>query len=353
MKHILIIMSIFMVAACGNDDGMQKAPPLAKITATVETDMMQEQGDTADDPAIWYRSGRAEDIRILGTNKVNGLFVYDLQGKTMDHLPLGLINNVDLVEQPNKTLNLAVASNDGLNTITLFSLHQKTGKVSHVGDVPVHKKEPYGICLGRAGKNYRAAVTYKDGTVQLWSFAANFTNSATHPSAPEAVMKLGGKLEGCVFDKTGARLFVGEEEYGVWLFDLNDPTLKPREIIKITRANKIVEDIEGLTLYEPKKGADYLLFSSQGADTYYVLQAEEPFAICHRFKITDNEAAGIDRVTHTDGIAVLARPISSDYPNGIFVVQDDENEGVSGQIQNFKYIDWRQISAGFDPSACQ
>lgn len=73
-----------------------------------------------------------------------------------------------------------------------------------------------------------------------------------------------------------------------------------------------------------------------------------PYRICHQFKIIDNPGIRpiIDKVTHTDGIAVSAFPVLPDYPDGLFVTQDDLNEEIDGRIQNFKYVSWSKIEHG-------
>jgi len=258
------------------------------------------------------------------------------------------LNNVDLVELPGAKINLAVASNDGVNGISLFSLNQVSGEVMHLGNHPVNKLEPYGICLGIREGGYRSAVTYKDGTVQIWEIPENFKEVLSDPEKPASIFKINGKIEGCVIDSKGKQLFVGQEEYGVWMFDLTADMPEPVEVIRISSENEIVGDIEGLTLYEPADKLQYIIMSSQGSDMFYVLEKTAGYRICYRFKLGSNKniQPEIDQVTHTDGIAVTHRPMLPDYPQGLFVAQDDKNEGVAGMMQNYKIIGWPEIAKG-------
>src|SRR5450830_1314915 len=68
---------------------------VAIIAPQAQTEPMARQGDAADDPAIWLASDPA-NARILGTNKKQGLLVYDLQGKQTQLLEVGRLNNVDV-----------------------------------------------------------------------------------------------------------------------------------------------------------------------------------------------------------------------------------------------------------------
>ncbi|EJW20388.1 hypothetical protein IMCC14465_18520 [alpha proteobacterium IMCC14465] len=356
MQNILFTLILSVIYASTLPGVAHAVPPVAVLQPSAETTIMLEDGDIADDPAIWHREGQDGGGRILGTNKVNGLFVYDTAGNTVAHLKVGMVNNVDLVEISGANINLAVASNDGVNGISLFSLNQMSGEVTHMGDHPVGKTEPYGICLGIRDGGYVSAVTYKDGTIQIWEIPANFDEASAYPEKPARIFKIGGKIEGCVIDREGKELFVGQEEYGVWMFDLTGDKSGPIEVVRITSENEIVGDIEGLTLYEPEEGQQYLILSSQGSDMYYVLEKAPDYRICYRFKLAGNTnlQPEIDKVTHTDGIAVTYLPVMPDYPEGLFVAQDDKNEGVSGRIQNYKIIGWPKIAEGISQAGvCQ
>ena len=61
-------------------------------------------------------------------------------------------------------------------------------------------------------------------------------------------------------------------------------------------------DVEGLALYQSDKH-DYLVISSQGNDSYLVVDAEPPFAVHGGFRVGLNAAAGIDGASETDGDA--------------------------------------------------
>lgn len=348
MQKTFPVLILAALLAFSRTTAVQALPSVAILQPDAETTLMREAGDNADDPAIWHREGRAGGGRILGTNKVNGLFVYDTAGNTLAHLPVGMVNNVDLVERPGAVLNPAVASNDGVGAISLFALHQESGAVAHLGDHPVGKTGPYGICLGVREGGFVSAVTYRDGTVQIWEMPADFRDMSAYPDKPAGIFKIGGKIEGCVIDSAGRQLFVGQEKYGVWMFDLTADRPRAVEIIRITPANGIVGDIEGLALYEPEDAPHYLILSSQGSDMFYVLEKTPPHRICHRFRLgaNKNTRPEIDGVTHTDGIAATHRPVLPDYPEGLFIAQDDRNEGARGRFQNYKLIGWPAISAG-------
>ncbi|KAK0357597.1 hypothetical protein LTR94_038840, partial [Friedmanniomyces endolithicus] len=52
----------------------------------MQTAPVAQMGDAADDPAIWVNPLDASKSRILGSNKKQGLLVYDLDGRQTQFL---------------------------------------------------------------------------------------------------------------------------------------------------------------------------------------------------------------------------------------------------------------------------
>ncbi|MBI1340864.1 phytase [bacterium] len=304
---------------------------VVEVVPSIETDPMTGVGDRADDPALWVNRLRPEHSRILGSNKEEGLHVYDLAGRETQMLPVGRLNNVDVRG------DLAVGSNDAVNGLSWFRIDPGSATVTHAGDTPVVRVEPYGVCAGMIDGGYVAGVTYKDGTVELWSV------SDVGAGAPTAVLsrtlKLGSQVEGCVFDDAARRLFVGEEAVGVWAFNLADPEGPPVGVDTVSSGRGLAADVEGVSLWLGADGGGFLVVSAQEKDRFVVYDRSPPYAV--RGVIRVGAGDGVDRVTHTDGLDASSAALPG-YPAGVLVVQDDGNPR-SGVDQNFKLVDWREV----------
>jgi len=69
------------------------------VEATLETEPVistNAADDAADDPAIWYNISAPEKSIVFGSNKKNGIHVYDLSGKELQYVACGRINNIDV-----------------------------------------------------------------------------------------------------------------------------------------------------------------------------------------------------------------------------------------------------------------
>jgi 3-phytase len=317
------------LCACATDNVV--ATPVA---ASLETAPMTGQGDAADDPAVWVHPTDPARSVILGTNKDVGVYVYGLDGSEKQQLRVGLSNNVDLRG------NLAVASNDGINALSWFRIDPQTGTVSHVGDTKLERIEPYGVCIGAPDGVLQATVTFKDGSIDIWNVNDGGAGPVTI-SGPKTI-KLSSQLEGCVFDDEAKRLFVGEENVGLWAIDLT-PGASPVQIDRINSGTGLIADVEGVSLYAAKDGTGYLVVSAQSKDRYVIYDRQPPHAVKGVITVAPSADGKVDAVSHTDGLDVSSAPLPN-FPNGILVVQDDANP-VSEIDQNFKIVDWRAVEA--------
>jgi 3-phytase len=323
------------LAACATDDVWVDDGIVAQpIAAAFETDPMTGTGDRADDPALWVHAGDVSKSLILGTNKDEGLHVYDLSGAELQFLDVGQVNNVDARG------NVAAASNDEFNTITMFGIDADTGEVTHTGDVQTGKAEPYGICMGEVDDTVLIIPTYKDGSIQIWeSTDAGVTLQRTVQIGQFGQLQ----LEGCVVDDGAGLAFIGEEEHGIWKLDLRQPDSTPEIVDTIEAGNGLVADVEGLSLWVGEGTDGYLVASAQAADRFVVYDRAAPHAVRGVFTVTESEDGSVDSVTHTDGLHVSSAALPG-YPRGIVIVQDDANP-TSEVDQNFKIADWADIEA--------
>ncbi len=318
------------------------APILPSVAAIVQSEPVARQGDAADDPAIWIHPTTPALSRVLGTNKKQGLLAYDLQGKLLQALPVGRLNNVDVranFKLGEQTVDLAVASNRDRNSLSLFSIDRTSGELHEAGEIPTSLKEIYGICLFQPaeGELY-AFANGKDGRYLQYRL-----------SAPDGVVKgelvrqfsVDSQPEGCVADDPRQRLFLGEEDVGVWTVDARaDQPATLSSVIKV--GPPLHADVEGIALYQ-SAGHDYLVVSSQGNDSYLVLDAEPPYAVRGVFRVGLNAAAGIDGASETDGLEVTSVNLGGPWNQGMLVVQDGRKR-MPEQTQNFKFVPWAEVA---------
>ncbi|MBX8607278.1 phytase [Pseudomonas cichorii] len=317
------------------------AAPLPSVTAVAQSEPVARQGDAADDPAIWIHPKNPAQSRVLGTNKKQGLLVYDLKGKQLQELAVGRLNNVDV--RPGfmlgkQKVDLAVASNRDRNSLSLFSIDRTSGVLGEAGEIPTPLAQIYGICLFQpvSGEIY-AFANDKDG-----SFLQYRISAPDGKARGELVrsFKVDSQPEGCVADDQRQRLFLGEEDVGVWAVDARAD--QPATLSSVIKVGDVVHaDVEGLALYQSEQH-DYLVISSQGNDSYVVVDAEAPHALRGTFRVGLNARLGIDGTSETDGLEVTSANLGGLWSKGMLVVQDGRKR-MPEQAQNFKFVPWADV----------
>ncbi|MHC6226149.1 phytase [Pseudomonas sp. X10] len=317
-------------------------PPLPQLTPLVQTEGVPSLGDAADDPAIWIDTQRPERSRVLGTDKKGGLLAYDLNGKQLQDLRVGRLNNVDVrtgFRLGEREVDLAVASNRDHNSLHLFAIDPASGELADIGQIPTPLKDIYGLCLLKDHQGaIHAIANDKDGRFMQY----RLDGSGGKPSG-ELVRSFSTQTqpEGCVADDRNQRLFIGEEDVAVWTLDARaDATAQLEKVIGV--GGPIQDDIEGLALYQGDK-RDYLVISSQGNDSYVVVEAEAPYRLRGSFRVGLDALRGIDGASQTDGLEVTSANLGGPWQQGMLVVQDGRKRMPEGN-QNYKYVPWSAIA---------
>lgn len=315
---------------------------VAVVRALAETPPIGLTGDAADDPAIWV-APQPGNSRVIGTQKKGGYYIYDLDGRMVQEVLLGLPNNVDLAPDfawAEGRAPVVVASDRADNTVPVFRLDPATGRLEPQprARIATGFGEVYGVCVGRRGDDMMVAATSKIGEVVVWKLEMR---------GPEVVATrtggfvLGSITEGCAIDGPANTLFVAQELRALWRVGLDDADGAGRsEVDAIASGGRLKADLEGVAVWEGPNGGGYVVLSVQGRSVFAVYDRTAPHAYRGSFRIADGD--GADRVTGTDGIAVTSAPLGTRYTRGLFVAQDDENTRPRA-TQNFKYVSWLDI----------
>ncbi|MDO8345512.1 MAG: phytase [Cellvibrio sp.] len=328
----------------------QKKPnhSMVSVTPDVQTDVMARFGDAADDPAIWVNKKRPQKSLVIGTNKQQGLFVYDMQGREVQHFNTGKLNNVDVrygVPFGKKIVDIAVATNRDDNSLAIYTIDPKSGKLAFSGSVATDLEEIYGFCLYQNSNGATYAIpNAKSGEfqqIQLTAVADQTNKNAwVWQGKKVRTFFVKSQPEGCVADDKNQRLFVGEEDEAVWTIGA-EPNAGTQVELVLRAGDLLVADVEGMGIYQGKN-KNYLVVSSQGNNSYVILEATAPYKTRGVIRIDLDAERGIDGVSETDGLEVTHANLGGAFNEGMLVVQDG-HKVMPEAPQNFKYISWEKI----------
>ncbi|WP_244329313.1 5'/3'-nucleotidase SurE [Tolypothrix sp. PCC 7910] len=349
-----------------------------------------DQRADADDPAIYINANNAAESLVLTSVKNAGLRVYDLSGKLLQEVNPGGIryNNIDLqygFELGGEKIDIAVASDRGNDKLAIFKINPNPttpGKYlenitdSSIGTIfqappflapySSSSRSSYGLALYRSPiTNDYYVFTSRRETGDIAQFklidkgngkiGAERVREFTIPSSSDS--ERSAQTEGMVVDQETGFLYIGQEDVGIWKFQAEPnggTTGKLIDQVKGLGGKYLTDDVEGLTIYYGKNGTGYLLASSQGDNTFVAYTREGNNDYLGNFAIGSNGA--IDSVQESDGADVINVPLGPNFPKGLFVTQDGDNEPaklvsdddeIENINSNFKLVPWENIANAF------
>jgi 3-phytase len=340
---LLAAASAVGTAGCGGDDGETVfESPVREVAATAETAPVPPGGD-ADDAAIWRHPEDAAESTIIGTDKLGGLAVYDLEGRQIQYLADGDLNNVDLragFRLAGESVTLVTAADSTTHRLAIYRVDPATRRLVDVAARAITVGiAAYGSCMYRSpeGEELYVFVNSEEeggepgGAVEQWQLLERGGKVDARRVRSFAV---GSQTEGCVADDELGHLYIGEEQRGIWRYRAEPDAGTGRARVDSTGAGgHLTSEVEGLALAATGDGSGYLIASSQGNSSLVVYRREPPNEYLKTFRI--EAAEGIDAVEETDGIDVITDDLGDDFTDGLLVAHDGRDDG--GRT-NFKLV---------------
>lgn len=361
-----------LTSGCVSNTDTPTAPrtlPFFTVTPRLETTPSSQLGADADDVAVWHNESNGSWL-VVAAQKEGGYSVYDHYGNTLvDHNPGDVrYNNVDLVKDfpmGSRTIDLVAFTDRFSDNLSFYAVGPKAPYLEPLPNLTPERlfggiqgaDTAYGLDLFRDPEDGRvyafATQADKAAVVQVelqpgpagigWEVVRRFELSAGRPVQ---------HAEGLVVDPISRTLFMGQEEVGVYRFDLAQPVpvdkrvvLSGKDLLVRVGDYGIQADIEGLALADPGDGSGYLLMSSQGNNQFFAFEREglKPVSV---FKIVDTGRENLDGSEECDGIEVNLELSDERFPSGVLIVQDgfDQPTGKT----NFKLVSWEDVRVQLD-----
>jgi len=350
-----------LALAAPYDKTARRSSTAITVSPTVNTVPVESHGDAADDPAIWVHPTEPALSLILGTQKQQGLNVYDLGGRLVQSLPDGRINNTDLrygFPLGGQQVDIVAASNRSNFSIGIYAIDAQSRSLRNVADglIPTDMGDPYGLCMyrSRTSGEFYVFVNDTDGQLKQWLLkdAGNGRVGATVVRE----VRFDSQTEGCVADDETGDLYVGEEDVGLWKLSAEPGGGDERRSVDTVAQGNLTDDVEGMSIYYGANGGGYLVVSNQGKDNYAVYERAGNNTFLGLFHVVADEATGIDGASETDGLDVSAANLGPQFPHGVLVVQDGRNI-TPDEKQNYKLVPWERVAGamgleirdGYDP----
>lgn len=320
-------------------------PTPTLVAADAETVPTTHAGDSADDPALWVHPTDPASSLLIGNDKLGALEVYNLDGSLRQRITTATTfwGNVDVrqgVTFGTRTLDVVAVYNGG--GLRIYGMDLATRMLEPIteggGPLPASGE---GLCLYDNAETGRLSVVLITRPGQLRQFLlADPDGDGLLSMTLAREFAVGSEAEGCVADDISGRLYVDQEDVGLWRYGAEPDDGSARSLVDAVQPDgHLAADAEGVTLVDLGGGAGYVIASAQNTDdpsrSYFTVYDRQSNAYVGAFRIVDG--TGADGCSRTDGVTAYAGDLGAAYPSGMFVCQDDDNRapGTSGN-QNFK-----------------
>lgn len=301
-----VVICSLLIPTISHADELRIYQPAVRL----ESAEMKDQ----DDMCVWVHPTTPEKSTVICSDKsASALFVYDLDGKVIQHIPTTKPGNIDIrqrVQIDGKLTDVVVVNQraDGFK-LCVFRVNGESRKLERADDKMLTTGPNYGGCLYHSKKTGQLTFicTSEAGTVEQYELLGNGQGGISHRKVRSFPV---GKCEGAVADDEHAALYIGEEKAGVWKFGA-----EPNAPIQGTLIAKVGEhgmkgDVEGLAIFPQGKQNGYLVVSDQGQNRFKIYQRQAPHAFVGDFAINGAE--------DTDGIEICPVDLGTRFQHGLF-----------------------------------
>ncbi|QKE02609.1 phytase [Nocardioides marmotae] len=331
--------------------------PVALVASVRETVSVASAGDALDDPAVWVHPSDPARSLVLGNDKLGGLETYDLDGNLVQRLTddTAFWGNVDVrqrVAVDGVVRDVVAVAHDGLR---LYDVDPATRLLRDTGEDRAITGSGEGVCLwvDAAAQEVHVVLITIAGRLQQYRLGDADADGLLEGTLVRD-LEVGSEAEGCVADDDTGALYVSEEDTGLWRYAADPATGDDRTLVDgvATAGGHLVPDVEGVTLVDLPDGTGYVVASAQDLEdpdaSYFAVYDRLDNTYVRSFRV--DAGADSDDCDRTDGITAVATPLGPDFPRGIFVCQDHDNQAPGGAgNQDFKYVPLETAVALPDP----
>jgi 3-phytase len=291
-----------------------------------------------DDMCIWiHPTDPAQSTIVAADKEANRLFVYALDGKTIQTIEARHPGNIDVryaFPLSGAKADIVAVNLRDESKIAVYQVDVRTRRLVRADNDDIRTATNYGGTLYQSSKTDKVyfVTTSKEGHVEQYELAFAGKIVATKVRSWQI-----GECEAAVADDETGKLYFGEEDGGVWEVGAEPGDSTTGKLIIKLGENGLTGDVEGLAIYHLPNGTGYLLVSNQGSNNFKVYERTANHKYLGTFAIQGAE--------DTDGIDVSNTNLGRSFPLGLFACHTAEGDGNCPVL----LVPWEAIARAVPP----
>ncbi len=276
-----------------------------------------------DDMCIWVnKDDRSKSAVIASDKKAGMVFVYDLEGKTIQAVRAIKPGNIDVrYDFPlgGQKVDI-VAFNQRKNgyRILVYKIDPRTRQLFRIDNGGIETGKNYGGALYHSTETgkYYFIITSRTGLIEQYELSDDKSGRVMGRKVRSWKV---GACEGIVADDEARTLYIAEEKKGVWCVGAEPHDPVPGQFIIKVGENGLASDIEGVTIYKNNDAKGFLIVSSQGNSSFKVYELGKNHKFLGTFMV--------ENASETDGIDAVSANLGGVFCEGMFSCHSDQDRG--------------------------
>jgi len=340
---LLCVISLLISACQANTTPEAVEQPTsakpAPLTADGETTPTSQDGAT--DPAIWIDAANPENSLILGTATEGGLEIYALDGNRIGLFPETPVTLVDLrynFRLAGDQIDLAVAFDIANSELVVYAIDGANRTLRDVTANPLPTAaELEGLCMYQSPLSLKYYVfAVGAGMIQQWEL---FDQDGKVAGRKIRSVPAGFGAGHCVAHDRESTLYFSQETVGVWKVSAEPESDAEAKAIDYAQPfGQFTGDVKGLAIVEFDDATGYLVVSDADVSRLQIYDLDSGK---HLGSTAIEAGASIGAVEETEGMAAVSMALGNDYPDGLLVLADDDNDGKN---TNYKLVSWKSLA---------
>jgi 3-phytase len=278
------------------------------------------------------------DGLIVGSSETTGIELYDLQGERIGVVAAGAVVGIDARFGAPSADAWVVASLDGAtNQLRLFELDAEAASATERTARPI----PIGfstesLCLYRDARDSTLYAFALGGAGEIAQYMISGSEAGFDATLVRQ-LRVASEVSYCTTDDASGALYVAEQGVGFWRFDADPEAEVVPQLIDAARLGRVTEEAGGLAVYNAGE-ANYLIASDASANRFHIYDRNADHAFVGAFTLGAGDA--VDGVEAAGGLSASSFGYGAQYPQGMLLAMDDENDGGT----NYKLVSWADVA---------
>ncbi|PNH99290.1 phytase [Vibrio diazotrophicus] len=248
------------------------ATALTLATSSYAANSTQTSYENIADSAVWQSKSAS---LLIASLEDDGVAVYNDKGMEIQRIDsepaLGVDVRYELQSDSGKSVDVAAIGLPDSDAIGLYAVDANSAQpLKEVGRIKLNFK-PEGVCLIKNVTTGTVSVIgySESGLVAQFKLMYN-DNQVTSlfniegKASPVRELQVGGELSGCVSDDVNGKLYVLEQDLGIWSYGNDPENVTERQLVNVVEPLGSLKELENIDIINHAGGKATLVVADEG-----------------------------------------------------------------------------------------